>query len=83
MATGLTAGNAAAIGEITFTPSGPHRCQLVTIPNALILGFDPTGLRVIFLKGHNPPVPTEATILHGRLRSEHRLAGWGTGALAW
>jgi hypothetical protein len=83
MATGLSTGNAAAIGEITFTTSGPHRCQLLTIPNALVLGFDPTGLRVIFLKGHNPPLPREATIVGGRLMSEHRLAGWGTGALSW
>jgi hypothetical protein len=83
MATGLAAGTAAAIGEITFSPTGPRRCQLVTIPNALVLGFDPTGLRVIFLEGHNPPVPIEATIVGDRLEREHRLAGWGTGALSW
>lgn len=83
MATGLAAGTAAAIGEITFTPAGPRRCQLLTIPDALVLGFDPTGLRVIFLEGHNPPVPVEATIVGDRLEGEHRLAGWGTGELSW
>jgi hypothetical protein len=78
MGTGVT-----SIGEITFTGAEPRLCRLATIPDGLILGFDPTGLRVIFLKGHTPPVPFEATISRGELINAHRLTGWGTGALAW
>lgn len=58
--------------------------RVLTIPDSLPLSFDPSGSRLLYLVGHNPPTLTEATIADGQLvtgpwRNPHLQLG----ALAW
>ena len=57
---------------------------LITIPNSLPLSFEPTGTRLLYLAGDNPPTLTEATIANGQLTTgPWRNPHLNLAALAW
>ncbi len=74
----------ALIDEIHLTPTRAAACRILSIPDAHVLAFDPTGQRLIYIAGHSPPVLRRATIKHGRLTDRQRLLqDRSLGAIAW
>ncbi len=74
----------ARLDQIHLTPTRAAACQILSIPDAQVLAFDPTGQRLIYIAGHSPAVLQRATIKHARLTDRRRLLpDRSLGAIAW
>lgn len=80
----MFADGGALLDQIHLSPTSGAGCQLLDIHGGLVLSFDPTGDRLLYLLGSSPPALWSATVTDGRISDRKRLfKDSPVGATAW